>query len=208
MFKLFKEIGRAGNATVAYPAAPLDLPDGYRGKPQHDEAACIACGACAVACPPNAISMELSPDQSRITWAINYGRCIFCGRCEEVCPTVAIKLSKEFELAVGCKADLEESCSYPVATCARCGKPYASAKEIDYARRVMMQAAGAAAAGAEDDVDAVTGATLDAEGGELEGAGSSELAAAADKISLCLECRRVDDGVTAQKRATEKGGAR
>ncbi len=180
MFKLFKEIRRTGDATVGYPYEPIDLPYGYRGKPEHAESACIACGACAIACPPDAISMSLDDSGERIVWSINYGRCIFCGRCEEVCPTFAIKLSNEFELSVKDKADLDESCSYPVKKCARCGKPYASGKEIDYARSILAQA------------------------GEGEPAASDGL----DKIDLCLECRRRDDGIAAKKHAPAMGGAR
>lgn len=178
MLKLFKEIKRTGDATVQYPFAPLDLPQGYRGKPEHLESACIACGACAIACPPDAISMSLDDKRERITWSINYGRCIFCGRCEEVCPTFAIKLSKDFELSVMSKADLDESCSYPVKTCARCGKPYASAKEIDYARSILQQG----------------GDTASEEG--------------LDKIDLCLDCRRRDDGLAAKHHAPVEGGTR
>ena len=219
MLKLFKEIRRAGEATIAYPDAPLDLPEGYRGKPAHAGQACIACGACAIACPPNAISMELDESQEHITWAINYGRCIFCGRCEEVCPTFAIKLSKEFELTVMSKADLEESCAYPVAVCARCGKPYASAKELDYARRVLAQAGGAGDAQAADGVQAaddvrgaqVAGAADGAQAaGDVRGAQADAFAAeaAVDKMSLCLECRRRDDGAAASLHAYARGGAR
>lgn len=214
MLKLLKEIKKAGNSTVAYPDAPLEVPEGFRGKPAHDEAACIACGACAVACPPDAISMALSDDQSQITWAINYGRCIFCGRCEEVCPTFAVKLSHEFELAVTAKGDLEESCAYPVATCVRCGRPYASAKELDYARRVLVRARGAAG----DAADAVTSATVasDAPGAPVSTDAGAVLSAGTpgmpdgqlDKMALCLECRRRDDGEAARTHAPRRGGAR
>ena len=47
------------------------------------------------------------------------------------------------------KEDLRESCSYGVARCARCGKPYAPAKEVDYARRVLAGVGGSAAADIE-----------------------------------------------------------
>lgn len=45
---------------------------------------CIACGACAEACPAGAISecdgkFEVNPEE-----------CVDCGACEEVCPTGAI----------------------------------------------------------------------------------------------------------------------
>ena len=46
MLKLFKEIRKAGDATTGYPFEPLDMPAGFRGKPEHNEKLCIACGAC------------------------------------------------------------------------------------------------------------------------------------------------------------------
>lgn len=70
-------------------------------------------------------------------------------RCQEVCPLFAIELTTDFELAVTNKEDLRESCSYGVARCARCGKPYAPAKEVDYARRVLAGVGGSAAADIE-----------------------------------------------------------
>jgi hydrogenase-4 component H len=139
MFKTIKEILRTGVATTKYPAAPLHQYDHYRGKPEHDLADCIACGACAIACPPNAIQMVLDLNAGTTTWSINFGRCIFCGRCEEVCPTKAIKLTKEFELAVFDKNDLEQTATYPLQRCAECGSYYASAKEVDYAARIIAQ---------------------------------------------------------------------
>jgi hydrogenase-4 component H len=143
MFKTIKEILRTGNATIGYPFEPLPQADNFRGKPDHVSADCIACAACAVACPPNAIQMVMDPKAGTITWSINYGRCIFCGRCEEVCPTKTIKLSKEFELAVFDKNDLEETAVYPMQRCTECGRYFASAKEVDYARRIIAQSADA-----------------------------------------------------------------
>lgn len=45
---------------------------------------CIACGACADACPSEAISMG---DEH---YEIDQDKCIACGACVETCPTGAI----------------------------------------------------------------------------------------------------------------------
>jgi hydrogenase-4 component H len=140
VWKLFREVVRVGEATVLYPFVPANVTDGFRGKPQHDPTLCIACAACAVACPSNALAMATDMDQGMITWSIFYGRCIYCGRCEEVCPTGAIRLSQEFELAVMNKADLFESADYQLAACSRCGTYFAPAKEVKYVIALLEQA--------------------------------------------------------------------
>ena len=58
MLKLFKTILKTGEATVKYPFKPLEVCPGFRGKPVYDAEQCIACGACTVACPANALTME------------------------------------------------------------------------------------------------------------------------------------------------------
>lgn len=140
VWKLLKEVLQVGDATVPYPFVPVEVQPGFRGKPQHDPELCIACAACAVACPPNSLTMELDTDQGLITWSIFYGRCIFCGRCEEVCPTGAIQLSQDFELAVMNKSDLYERADYQLAACGRCGTFFAPAKEVEYVIALMEQA--------------------------------------------------------------------
>jgi len=137
MFKTIREVLRTGDATVKYPFAPLARPKDARGKPEHDSEKCIACSACAVACPPNAIQTVLDMDGGTKSWSINYGRCVYCGRCEEVCPTDAIRLGLEFELAVFAKDDLEEVCTYSLLKCSECGEYFAPRKQVDYAARVL-----------------------------------------------------------------------
>jgi len=139
MLKLIKEILRVGEATLPYPFAPIELSPGYRGKPQHDPELCIACAACAIACPSNALTMVTDLDQGFQTWSYFVGRCIYCARCEEVCPTGAIVLSSDFELAVMNKADLYEQADYKLAACRECGIYFAPVKEIQYVLALLEQ---------------------------------------------------------------------
>ena len=137
MLKTLKNIAKIGNSTIKYPFAPINQPDSYRGKPEHSLEQCIACGACAVTCPPDAIQMHASEKDGTTTWSINYGRCIFCGRCEEACPIGALVLGKEFELAVMRKEDLYETCEYKLQECLTCGRPFAPKKEVEYAAKLL-----------------------------------------------------------------------
>lgn len=132
MFKLLKEVFRTGEATVKYPFAPIEVSKDFRGKPNYDAEQCIACAACTIACPPNAIHMATDLEAATRTWSLSYGRCIFCGRCEEVCPTGAIRLSPDFELAVTRKEDLTREAVFKLAECASCQRPFAPAKEVAY----------------------------------------------------------------------------
>jgi len=139
MLKLIKEVLKVGEATLPYPFEPLEVMPGFRGKPHHDPELCIACAACAIACPPNALSMVTDLDQGVQTWTLFMGRCIYCGRCEEVCPTRAITLSPDFELAVMNKQDLYERADYRLAACRCCGMYFAPVKEIEYAFALLQQ---------------------------------------------------------------------
>lgn len=165
MLKLIKEVLKTGEATLAYPFEPIEQMPGFRGKPHHDPERCIACAACATACPPNALTMSTDLDQGMITWTLFVGRCIYCGRCQEVCPTGAITLSPDFELAVMNKADLYERADYLLAVCPCCGTYFAAQKQLDYAVLLL----------------------------ENSGMDPNELARERPLLSLCPECKRKND---------------
>jgi len=114
--------------TEKYPYEPVEVPEGFRGKPRIDPSRCVGCGACVNACPPNALS--IADEGGYRVLKLFIGRCIFCGRCEEVCPFQAIKLSKEFELAATDVGDLTQEVRLVMAKCAVCGEPYATLREV------------------------------------------------------------------------------
>jgi hydrogenase-4 component H len=139
MLKLIREVLKVGAATHPYPFAPVALAPGFRGKPEYDPVQCIACAACTIACPPNALSMDTDLDSGVRTWSLFYGRCIFCACCEEVCPTGAIKLGDDFELTSFTRADLTVTAEFRLAACNCCGAYFASAKELDYVLALLDQ---------------------------------------------------------------------
>lgn len=142
MLQILKTALKTGEATVQYPFAPLQLSQDMRGKPEHTPEQCIACSACAIACPSNAICMHVDLDSAHFVWEIDYGRCIFCGRCEEVCPTRAIELGLEFELACFSHDDLRSSASFELQRCACCGEYFAPRRQVEYAKDVLTHALG------------------------------------------------------------------
>jgi hydrogenase-4 component H len=140
MFNLLRIVKNTGDVTVKYPFAPLELMPAFRGKPEYDPKQCIACAACTMACPANALTMETDVKAGVRTWQLFVGRCIFCGRCEEVCPTHALTLSQMFELAVANKADLYERATFSLCNCRICNRPFAPRKEVEYVMALMVQA--------------------------------------------------------------------
>lgn len=92
--------------TISYPEERPVLGPEFRGRPvlvkEMDQERCVACGLCARACPPLAISMQASETEDPKerfpeTFEINMLRCIYCGFCEDVCPEEAIVMSPEYD---------------------------------------------------------------------------------------------------------------
>lgn len=104
MLRLLKRSVQGGVATRAYPDAAEAAPVAYRGQVMLRTERCTGDGACARACPSEAIAVVRAG--SGWTWELTDARCVFCGLCQEACPTAAIELSNEFELSVRDASDL------------------------------------------------------------------------------------------------------
>jgi len=95
-------------STMQYPEERWKMARRFRGYPklvmdETGEPKCVACGLCAVVCPPNAIELQAgetdrAKERFPVDFKIHMGRCINCGYCEEACPKFAIEMSKMYEL--------------------------------------------------------------------------------------------------------------
>ena len=136
--KLIEYSRRRGVATHPYPKKPMEVDEYYRGKPELEFEKCMGCGACANACPADAIVVKTLPEKGVREWSIYYGRCIFCGRCQEVCPLSAIVLTREFELASTSREDLTVNAEFKLAVCSECGgKMDVTDRQIAFAKAIL-----------------------------------------------------------------------
>ena len=121
---------RAGKVTLPYPLAPLEAPEGFRGRVVLDVNKCIGCGGCAEVCPTRLIRNS-DPSQAKRVLEFDLERCVSCGRCEEVCPEGAIKLSREFETATTDNRQLRMRAEIFMGPCQRCGRCYVPPTALD-----------------------------------------------------------------------------
>ncbi len=101
----FKHIFRP-TVTLMYPETKPVMGPEFRGRPvlvaEEGQERCVACGLCARACPPLAISMQAAETEDEkerypSVFEIDMLRCIYCGFCEEVCPEEAIVMSPDYD---------------------------------------------------------------------------------------------------------------
>jgi len=89
-----------------------------RGIPQVDTSKCYACGACAVACPVDAITVTYGEERAIIR--INYRRCIRCAYCRDNCPAGAIVISEKYGIVSSSIEDLYGTFEVVLAKCEQC----------------------------------------------------------------------------------------
>jgi len=99
-----------------YPEKPVPVTARFRGFHRYDLTTCIACDACAKACPVDCIyigKQRLPKEKGRgffITgYTIDYSKCIFCALCVEGCPVDCIFMGATHDLSCysrdGCLVD-------------------------------------------------------------------------------------------------------
>lgn len=96
--------------TEEYPEQRPFLPDNFKGSFRLKVPKCIACGLCVNACPNHVIKVESEKDENNKKKLTGYKmmaeRCLYCGFCVEACPTKALLWTKDFELAVYFREDV------------------------------------------------------------------------------------------------------
>ena len=97
--------------TIQYPYEKIAFAPRYRGIHEFEADKCIACDACAKACPVDCIYIEKSAPRKLdkktgkaiggelLRYAIDYQKCMFCGLCTEPCPTDCIHMGKNHDLS-------------------------------------------------------------------------------------------------------------
>ncbi len=102
-----------------------------RGVPIVNVDKCYACGACAMACPVDAITVVYG--ETRATVRINYRRCIRCAYCRDNCPAGAIVITERYGIVSSSIEELYGTFEIVLAKCENCAavlKHSISAEEV------------------------------------------------------------------------------
>jgi NADH-quinone oxidoreductase subunit I len=104
--------------TIKYPYEKISFAPRYRGIHEFEGEKCIACDACAKACPVDCIYIDKSAPRKvdkkagkvvggeLLRYAIDYQKCMFCGLCTEPCPTDCIHMGKNHDLSAYSREDM------------------------------------------------------------------------------------------------------
>ena len=87
-----------------YPEKPVPVAPRYRGFHRYDLTTCIACDACAKACPVDCIyigkeKVKVGKGFKITGYTIDYSKCMFCALCVEPCPVDCIFMGASHDLS-------------------------------------------------------------------------------------------------------------
>lgn len=97
-----------------YPEIPLEVAPRYRGFHRYDLKTCIACEACARACPAECIYIDRAkvPEGKGFyidAFTVDYTKCLLCAMCVEACPKDCLAMGHTHDLSCysrnGCLVD-------------------------------------------------------------------------------------------------------
>ncbi len=104
--------------TVQYPEVAPTVQPRYRGFHYYEIEKCIACDACARACPVDCIYIDKTKPRkidkatgvavggAMIRYAIDYAKCMFCGLCTDPCPTDCIHMGNLHDMSGYTRQDM------------------------------------------------------------------------------------------------------
>lgn len=90
---------------------------------EFDSEKCVACAACKVQCPEEAL--KISETKKKRTIALDYWKCVACGECVKSCPKEAVEVKKMFDLEAFLKREVLKCMETEVESCLRCGRTIA-----------------------------------------------------------------------------------
>lgn len=79
-------------STLMYPVIPREWEERTRGAVSINVDGCVLCGACARACPTNAIEV----DRKASTWQIERMNCVQCRGCVDNCPPKCLDMDQKY----------------------------------------------------------------------------------------------------------------
>ena len=100
-----------------------------------DQSACVACGACAIACPTDTLQL----DGSVASLSVTDLDCVGCGACVAACPDDALTLEPAVPIGAGAM-ELRILLTDDSVACRTCGEPYAPQRLLAHARRTLEEA--------------------------------------------------------------------
>jgi Ni,Fe-hydrogenase III small subunit/formate hydrogenlyase subunit 6/NADH:ubiquinone oxidoreductase subunit I len=114
MFRILQKTISTGIVTTAYPGAPAQISQHFRGRPSFDFEKWKDARSGAEVCPTGAISLSDNGDARTVT--VDYGLCVFCGLCAEASSDQAVRITQEFELATTDRRNLVLTAEYTLNT--------------------------------------------------------------------------------------------